>query len=115
MKNINPETLQKISLIDWISILLKYSKGKIVSREFRLKKRGERIELATRNGNFLPGWQGYIIPKKDPVIHLTRVDGHSVSLDVPLPSPDSSRDTFVTKETPVGKIMVLFTKSLTEF
>jgi len=114
MGNVDPAILQRILSIDWVSIFLEYARGGIVSQEFRLKERKGKIELATRQGNFLPRWHGYIVPQKDPVMHLTKLDGNKVALDVPIPPSDSPRETFITKETPLGRIRVLFTKSLAD-
>jgi len=112
MEDVDPKVLQRVLSIDWVSIFLKYPRGGAVSQEFRLKKREGKIEIATRYGDFLPNWHGCIILQKDPVLHLVKLDGNKVNIDVPIPPVNSPRDVFVTKNTPLGKVMVRFTKSL---
>jgi len=112
MKEIDPEVINRVFSIDWISISLHYSKGGITSQEFRLKRRGERAEIATRYGDFLPEWQGYIRMKKNPTLYLKKLDGKEVNLEVPIPPSDSPRDTLIMQKIPLGEIMIRFTKFL---
>ena len=114
MEEIDPEILQRVLSVDWVSIFLRYPGGGITSKEFRLEEKERKIELATRYGEILSGWQGYIILQKDPVLHLTRIDGKNISLDIPLPPLDSPRDMFVTRKTSLGDVTVRFTKSLSD-
>lgn len=111
MKDVDSKVLWRVLSIDWISIFLEYPTDGTVSQEFRLKQREGRIEIATRYGDFLPRWHGYVILQKEPVLHLVKLDGKKVNLDVPIPPSDSLRDVFITKETPFGRMMILFTRS----
>ena len=111
MEKADPKFIERILAIDWISIFLFYQNGRSLVKNFRLKWQKGRIRMATRYGSFLPDWQGCICAKEEPTLYLKKLDGKKVNLDVPIPPSDSLRDVFITKETPFGRMMILFTKS----
>ena len=58
-------------------------------KDFRLKTKGNAIELASRGGKFLPDWQGVAdINCYPPILHLTRVGGYHADLKVKIPEPE---------------------------
>ncbi|MBC7189374.1 hypothetical protein H5U35_04065, partial [Candidatus Aerophobetes bacterium] len=72
---ISHELLRQVLSIDWISIFFKLKNNGIFSHEFKFKYHEGKIELATRQGDFLPEWKGYVILQKEPLLHLARLNG----------------------------------------
>lgn len=106
----NPEAIERILAVDWISIFLFYKDGSSLIKQFRLKWREGRIRMAARYGFLLPDWQGYICEKKEPTLHLKKLDNKKVNLEIPIPCSHSPKDSIVIQDISFGKVMVVFSK-----
>jgi len=102
---VNEKALEIIELkLDCITIL----PGELGKpKDFRLKVRGNAIELVTREREFLPDWKGSVNTDCYPsVLHLTKLSGCNVDLKVKIPEPEPGIDIIMIG---LGKISVKFT------
>ncbi|MCD6500635.1 hypothetical protein J7K42_01290 [bacterium] len=82
----NERALELIEKLDCITIF----SGLGTPVDFRLKAKGDAIELATREGKFFPDWQGFVDTDcYPPVLHLTKLNGISVNKALKIPEPEN--------------------------
>ena len=74
--------------------------------DFRLKAKDNRIELATREGQFLPDWQGFVdIDCYPPILRLTKLNGTYINKEIKIPEPEPGIERIMIG---LGRIFVTF-------
>lgn len=87
----NEKVLEVINKLDCVTVFLT-NVGKTAMQDFRLKDVDDAIKLADREGNFSRDWQGFVDTDcYPPVLHLTKLNGSKVNLEVKIPEPGTKR------------------------
>jgi len=98
--------------IDCITIFMDYP-DRTVIKDFRFKKHPQGLGLATRTGEFLDGWKGYVsLENHFPILHLAKIDDKPTDIKIPLTKFGLLREAQFKYDFPFAHITVKFEATL---
>lgn len=106
MNNKEKIDFDTINNIDCITIFVNYSHKRVI-KDFRFKKQAQGVGIATRTGEFLEEWQGYVcFEAHSPILRLTKIDNKQVDIKIPLLKFDFLREVQLRYKLPFAKVIV---------